>query len=269
VQRKSVAREPVPRPKGRDGALLSRGRTPLCLTGYVFCSKTTVRIFHKTRRIVLNKEKIINFIAEEVRAKLEGEGSGHDWWHIVRVWNLAKEIAIKENAAIFVVELAALLHDIADWKFNAGDESAGARVARQILGRYPISETDINHICDIIATSSFKGAGVEEKMKTIEGMIVQDADRLDAIGAIGVARVFTYGGHKGRIIYDPKQQPVIHGTKEAYMKNESPSINHFFEKLLLLKDRMNTDTAKKLADGRHLFMEEFLDRFFKEWDGII
>lgn len=217
----------------------------------------------------MDKERIITSVAEEVKAKLEGEESGHDWWHIFRVWNLAKEITKKENADTFIVELAALLHDIADWKFNAGDESVGARIARQMLGRYPISETDIDHICDIISTSSFKGAGVNEKMTTIEGMIVQDADRLDAVGAIGIARVFAYGGHKGRVIYDPGQKPAIHETKEAYMTNESPSINHFFEKLLLLKDRMNTATAKRIAENRHLFMEGFLDRFFKEWEGII
>ncbi len=218
---------------------------------------------------MLNQEQqaTIQIIAGEVRQKLEGEGSGHDWWHVMRVWNMAKCIAADENADALVAELAALLHDIADWKFHNGDESVGPKIARQMLEAHSVSNEIINHVCDIIATMSFKGAGVVTEMKTLEGKIVQDADRLDAIGAIGVARAFAYGGHRNRALYDPDQPPAIHQSKEAYLKNNSPTINHFYEKLLLLKDRMNTPTAKKIAQERHRFLEEYLESFLQEWDG--
>lgn len=215
------------------------------------------------------QEKIIQKIAEEVKQKLEGEGSGHDWWHVVRVWNTAKHIGNSEKTNIFIVELAALLHDIADWKFHNGDDTIGPKIARQILEKYSVSAEVVDEICDIIMNMSFKGAGVKTEMKTLEGKVVQDADRLDAIGAIGIARTFAYGGHKNRSMYDPGKKPSTHQSKEEYSNNESPTINHFYEKLLLLKDRMNTKTAKELAEGRHKFMEEYLDRFFKEWDGEI
>ena len=215
------------------------------------------------------QQKIIQQIAEEVKNKLDGEGSGHDWWHIVRVLNMSNHICSSEKANIFVVQLAALLHDIADWKFNNGDETAGPKIAREILEKYFVSNDVIDYVCEIIAITSFKGAGVKTEMSTLEGKIVQDADRLDAIGAIGIARTFAYGGYKGRIMYNPEQKPVLHQSSDAYMKNNSPTINHFYEKLLLLKDRMNTKTAKEIAEGRHKFMEEYLDRFFKEWDGKI
>lgn len=214
-------------------------------------------------------DTIIKNIAEEVRKKLEDEGSGHDWWHIVRVWNMAKHIGAQEHADMFVVELAALLHDIADWKFHNGDGTVGPKVARQILEQFSIPQEITNHICEIIANMSFKGAGVQTPMPTLEGKIVQDADRLDALGAIGIARTFAYGGHKGRSIYTPGQKPIMHQSKEAYMQNDSATINHFYEKLLLLKERINTKTARALAGGRHQFMEEYLRRFFREWDGRI
>ncbi len=217
----------------------------------------------------MNNYDLIKVIAEEVKQKLEGEGSGHDWWHIYRVWKMAHQIGKEENADMFVVELASLLHDIADWKFYGGDDTIGPKVARQILSEHGVSEDVTNHVCEIIFTMAFKGAGVKSEVQTLEGKIVQDADRLDAIGAIGIARVFAYGGHKGRAIYNPEQKPVMHQTKEEYIKNEASSINHFYEKLLLLKDRMNTQTAKLLAEQRHRLMEEYLDRFFQEWDGKI
>lgn len=217
----------------------------------------------------MSREEIINKTRDHVKEILSGEASGHDWWHIYRVWNTAKTIGQGENADLFVIELAALLHDIADWKFNGGDETAGARVSKDWLESLGVDAKTIDEVCDIIVTSSFKGAGVKAEMKTIEGKIVQDADRLDAIGAIGIARTFAYGGSKGREIYDPNIKPEFHNTAEQYKNNTEPTINHFYEKLLLLKDLMNTKTAKKKAQGRHRYMEEFLDKFYKEWDGKI
>lgn len=214
-----------------------------------------------------DQQRIVQKVADEVRQKLEGEGSGHDWWHIVRVWNMAKHIGNSENADMFVVELAALLHDIADWKFHDGDDTVGPQIARQILEKHSVSTEVVTQVCEIILSMSFKGAGVKTEMKTIEGKVVQDADRLDAIGAIGIARTFAYGGHKNRPMYDPNKKPSLHQSKEEYFINQSPTINHFYEKLLLLKDRMNTKTAKGLAEDRHRFMEEYLNRFFQEWGG--
>ncbi len=199
----------------------------------------------------MNKQAIIRKIAGVVREKLEGEGSGHDWWHIYRVWKVACQIGKEEGADMFVVELTALLHDIADWKLHDGDDTVGPKVVRNVLFEYGVSEDIISHVCEVIVAMSFKGANVKSKVKTLEGKVVQDADRLDAIGAIGIARTFTYGGHKGRTIYDPKQKPVMHRTKEEYIKDEGSTINHFYQKLLLLKNRMNTQTAKQIAKSRH------------------
>jgi uncharacterized protein len=182
---------------------------------------------------------------------------------------MAKNIAKREGADMFVVELAALLHDIADWKFYDGDDTVGPKMAREILEKLFVPTETVSHVSDIIESMSFKGAGVETGMKTLEGEIVQDSDRLDAIGATGIARTFAYGGSKNRAMYDPNKKPVLHQSKEEYFKSESPTINHFYEKLLLLKDRMNTETAKQYAEDRHSFMEDYLDRFFKEWDGKI
>lgn len=215
----------------------------------------------------MTQKEIINKTKDYVEKTLSGEGSGHDWWHILRVWNTAKTIGKKEKADLFVIELAALLHDIADWKFNDGDEMAGARVSKAWLEKLKVDKETIDHVCDIIATSSFKGAGVKSDMKTIEGKIVQDADRLDAIGAIGIGRTFAYGGHKDREMYNPNIKPQLHQTSEAYKNNNSPTLNHFYEKLLLLKGLMNTKTAKQMAKERHEYMEEFLKRFYQEWDG--
>ncbi len=215
------------------------------------------------------QQKTIQEIAKDVRRKLEGEGSGHDWWHIVRVWNMAKHIGAIEGADMFVVELTALLHDIADWKFHEGDETIGPKEARKILEKNSVSAHVVKHVCDIIGGISYKGAGVKTEMQTLEGRVVQDSDRVDAIGAIGVARAFAYGGHKNRPMYDPDRKSSLHQSKEEYFKSGSPTINHFYEKLLLLKDRMNTTTAQKIAEDRHEYMEKYLDRFLQEWDGKI
>lgn len=202
-----------------------------------------------------------------MRKLLEGESSGHDWWHVYRVWKNAVYIGKRENADLFVVQLAALLHDIADWKFRVGDDSIGPKIARNWLEKLKVDESTIAHVCEIILEMSFKGAGVNSRMKTKEGRVVQDADRLDAIGAIGIARAFAYGGHKGREIYNPIIKPERHETFEQYKKGRGPTINHFYEKLLLLKGLMNTITAKKMAAKRHKFMKRFLDEFFVEWKG--
>jgi len=215
----------------------------------------------------MNKEEVIKRTADYVKSKLDGEGSGHDWWHIYRVWKTAVNIGKKEDADLFVVQLAALLHDIADWKFHAGDDSIGPKLAREWLEKLDVDENVISHVCEIIKGVSFKGAGVKSKIKTKEGMVVQDADRLDALGAIGIARAFAYGGHKGSEIYNPKIKPEKHETFEQYKKSKGTTINHFYEKLLLLKDLMNTPSARKIAGERHGFMEQYLDKFFKEWEG--
>jgi uncharacterized protein len=168
---------------------------------------------------------------------------------------------------MFVVELAALLHDIADWKFNDGDINEGPLQSRVWLQSLGVDQGVISHVCEIIGGISYKGAGVTTTMRTIEGKVVQDADRLDAIGAIGIARTFAYGGHINHEIYNPEKKPELHNTFEEYRNGTGSVINHFYEKLLLLKDLMNTETAKRIAIGRHSFMEKFLDRFFGEWDG--
>ena len=218
---------------------------------------------------MLLHQEIIVRVAAEVKAQFSSEGSGHDWFHIERVWKNAKRIGVTEPADMFVVELAALLHDIADWKFHSGDEAIGPARARELLMVHNVSAEVIEHVVLIIATMSYKGAGVPTPMATIEGKIVQDADRLDAIGAIGIARTFAYGGHKGRLLYDPDRKPEMHTSKEAYFKTDAPTINHFYEKLLLLKDRMNTAEAKRMAEGRHRFMEQYLEQFYGEWEGNI
>jgi len=213
-----------------------------------------------------NETDVVARTADYVRATLATDTSGHDWWHVLRVWNVAKRIADEESADWFVVQLAALLHDIADWKFHAGDETAGPRAARDWLTACAVDPKTIDQVCEIIARLSFKGAGVADKMSTVEGRVVQDADRLDALGAIGIARAFAYGGHKGRAMYDPAVSPERHDSFEAYKKSSGPTINHFYEKLLLLKDRMQTAGGRRMAEERHRFMEQFLEQFFREWN---
>lgn len=214
------------------------------------------------------QQQVIEKTVEFVREKFSGESSGHDWWHMYRTWQLAKTIAVREpQADPFITELGALLHDIADWKFHDGDENAGPKAAREWLKSLQIEESVIVHVEDIIRTVSFKGAGVASNMKTLEGKIIHDADKLDAIGAIGIARTFAYGGANNRAMYDPDQKPEQHDSFDAYKANRGPTINHFYEKLLLLKDRMYTDTAKQLAQKRHEYMEQFLQEFYAEWEG--
>jgi len=214
----------------------------------------------------MNKEYVVKLTEAHVRKSLEGELSGHDYWHVYRVWKTAKYIATKEKADTFIVELAALLHDIADWKFHDGDSNIGPRLAREWLESIEVDAQTIAHVCEIINDISFKGAEVKTLMRTIEGKVVQDADRLDAIGAIGIARTFAYGGSTGREMFNPSIAPKKHKSFEEYKKSKGTVINHFYEKLLLLKDLMNTKTAKKLAKERHKFMEKFLDEFFDKWE---
>ena len=208
---------------------------------------------------------LISRTAEHVRALFISESSGHDWYHIERVWHMARRLAASTTANLTIVELAALLHDIADWKFHDRDLEAGPRAARAWLAAQSAPEAIIVPVCAIIATLSFKGAGVATPMATLEGQIVQDADRLDALGAIGIARAFAYGGHKGRAIYDPERPPHSHADFAAYAADEGTTINHFYEKLLLLKDRMQTPAGRAIAEERHAIMEQFLAEFFREW----
>lgn len=202
-----------------------------------------------------------------VKQKLENAEAGHDWFHIERVYKNALLIAQDEVCDIQIVKLGALLHDIADSKFNDGDETVGPKVARTFLKSQKVSEEIIIHVVSIIENISFKGGNFEKKFNSIELEIVQDADRLDAIGAIGIARTFNYGGFKNRQLYNPEIAPKLNMNKEEYKKSEAPTINHFYEKLLLLKDKMNTKTGKILAQERHQFMELFLSQFYAEWNG--
>lgn len=208
-------------------------------------------------------ENTINF----VKKQLENAESGHNWFHMERVYNNALLIAKDETCDLEVVQLAALLHDIADSKFHDGDETMGPKVARDFLNSENVSEEIINHVVLIIENISFKGGNFEKKFTSKELEIVQDADRLDAIGAVGIARTFNYGGFKNREIYNPEIEPNLKMTKEEYKNSTAPTINHFYEKLLLLKDKMNTETGKKIAAQRHDFMVTFLDQFYKEWNG--
>ena len=215
----------------------------------------------------MNQEEIISKTVDFVKKELADAEGGHDWWHIYRVWKNACNIAQSEDVDLLVVELGALLHDIADSKFHAGNEEIGPQKARAFLEKIGVDESIILHISNIIRYVSFKGGNHEQKFKSPELDVVQDADRLDAIGAIGIARTFNYGGFKNRALYDPSIPPKLDMTKEEYKKSTAPTINHFYEKLLLLKDRMNTKTGKKLAEERHHYMEQFLEQFYKEWEG--
>ncbi|EKE06182.1 MAG: hypothetical protein ACD_19C00061G0001 [uncultured bacterium] len=215
----------------------------------------------------MDNQTILLKTIEYVKETLAKDYSGHDWWHIYRVWVMAKRIQQNENGNIFVIELGALLHDIADWKFHDGDLSIGPKVAESWLTSLGVDNTIIDQVCTIINSTSFKGAKVNNKLATIEEMIVQDADRLDSMGAIGIGRTFAFGGSKGRLIFDPNKAPQLHESFDEYRNSESSSINHFYEKLLLLKDMINTETAKTIAKERHEFMCLFLDQFFAEWKG--
>ncbi len=217
----------------------------------------------------MDQETVIQKTIDFVKKVLSNAEGGHDWWHIYRVWNLSKYIAKTENVNVdmFIIELGALLHDIGDSKFYDGNEEIGPRKAREFLTSLNIEEEVIVHVEKIIANISFRGGKYTQKFKSSEIDIVQDADRLDAMGAIGIARAFNYGGYKGREIYNPEIKPDLNMTKEEYKNSNSSTLNHFYEKLLLLKDRMNTKTGKSMAEYRHKFMEQFLDEFYEEWNG--
>ena len=208
---------------------------------------------------------LVERVAGHIKSRFLTESSGHDWHHINRVWKLSRQIAVQEGANPEIAELGALVHDIADWKFHGGDESVGPREAERLLDQESAPRHVIEAVVDIVATISFKGAGVRTEMRTLEGQCVQDADRLDAMGAIGIARCFAYGGHAGRQMYDPAIPPVMHETAEAYKAATGTSLNHFHEKLFLLKERMNTVSARTIAEDRHRYMEDFVTRFLDEW----
>lgn len=207
-------------------------------------------------------EKVKNVIFEQ----FDGEATGHDWHHINRVVNLSKFIQSKEGGDLELIELSALLHDISDHKFNGGKLDEGGKVAFDLLIELGADEVLAEKVRYIVDHVSYKGANTEVEMETLEGKIVQDADRIDAIGAIGIGRTFAYGGHKGQPMYEPIDRPKMHDTFEEYASSGTNTINHFYEKLLLLSDRLNTPTAKKIGKERHQFMEHFLDQFYGEWN---
>ena len=216
----------------------------------------------------MTENELIKTTKNFVKLTLKDAEGGHDWFHVLRVYNNAEAIAKGEDVNPLVVSLSALLHDIADSKFHDGDESIGPKMAREFLFKQDVDSLVIEHVVNIIANMSFsKSLDSEKKFTSKELEVVQDADRLDAIGAIGIARCFNYGGFKNRAIFDPSIQPNLHMSKEEYKASTAPSINHFYEKLLLLKNKMNTKTGKKIAEKRHAFMENYLNQFYKEWDG--
>lgn len=199
---------------------------------------------------------------------MSGEGTGHDWYHVERVLKSAQIIGRAEKADLFVVQLAALLHELGDWKFHDGDDTQTTKVPRQLMKKYHVDTAITEHVCDIIKHMSYRG-GKNPPLKTIEGKVVQDADRLDSLGAMGIARCLATGGKRGRPIYDPNIKFKMHfKSKEEYFKYQSTSINHFYEKLLLLKDKMNTKTGRRLAEPRHQFLKTYLRQFHKEWKGV-
>lgn len=202
-----------------------------------------------------------------IRLQLENAEGGHDWFHTLRVFNNALHIAKNEPVDELVIALGALLHDIADSKFHEGDETVGPQIAREFLFTHNVDSLIIEHVVNIIENISFKGGNEVQKFKSTELDVIQDADRLDAIGAIGIARCFNYGGFKNRKLFDPVVKPNLKMTKEEYKKSTAPTINHFYEKLLLLKDKMNTKTGRQIAEKRHQFMKVYLNQFYAEWDG--
>lgn len=204
----------------------------------------------------------INFVKE----KLEGAEAGHDWFHIERVWKLSKKIAEKEGGNLEVIELSALLHDIADPKFHNGDETLALKISQNFLEEIHVNAELIEQVLFVIKNISFKNRAEAPENPPLELQIVQDADRLDAIGAIGIARTFNFGGFKNNLMYHPEIKPNLGMNKEEYKKSNGTTINHFYEKLLFLKDLMNTETAKRIASERHDFMLQFLDEFYKEWN---
>ncbi len=211
---------------------------------------------------------IIQITKDFARQTLKDAEGGHDWFHILRVYNNAMLIAEGEKVDMLVVAIGSLLHDIADSKFHDGDETVGPQVARKFLFKHNVDSSIIEHVVNIIKNVSFKlSLNNEQKFSSLELDVIQDADRLDAIGAIGIARCFNYGGFKNRKLFDPAIKPNMKMTKEEYKLSNAPTINHFYEKLLLLKDKMNTETGKQIAKKRHDFMEQYLEQFYAEWDG--
>ncbi|MFC1625255.1 HD domain-containing protein [Patescibacteria group bacterium] len=222
----------------------------------------------KTSKLTVDQRRILAETEEYIKRKLMGEGSGHDWWHIKRVQQIVVRIAKEEQADLFIVQLGALLHDISDWKFDkAKSTKSGMLLAKKWLEDHGVDNKVVEKVCDIVENASFKGAGVTDKLGSLEGRVVQDADRLDAVGAIGVGRTFAYGGYKNREMYNPDVKVKMAKTFSEYKKAGQTTINHFYEKLLLIKDRMNTKTGKKIAKHRHEFMQQFLQEFFAEWEG--
>lgn len=215
----------------------------------------------------MNEFEMIQKTAAYVRREFSEDASGHDWFHIERVWKTAAALCAMEKADAFVVQLAALLHDLDDWKLTENGDGAPRRARRWLEESCGADSSVVERVCHIIERVSFKGAGVADAMDSLEGKIVQDADRLDAIGAIGIARTFAYGGYHNRPIYIPNSAPNFHANFEAYKNDKTATINHFYEKLLLLKERMNTPSAKRIAEERHRVMEVFLDQFMLEWNG--
>ena len=215
----------------------------------------------------MKRDQVIENTVDFVKEKLAGDSSGHDWWHIYRVWNMSKKLQEKEGGNLYIIELAALLHDVADWKFHE-NEADGLKVISDWLIKLKVEEEVIDKVLEIIKNISFKGAGVKDRMNSIEGKIVQDADRLDAIGAIGVGRTFAFGGKFGNEMHNPNLEVILHENFEQYKKSKGTTINHFYEKLLLLKDRVNTETGQQIALERHQYMEHFLKQFNNECLGI-
>lgn len=215
----------------------------------------------------MTQEDLINKTIAFVKETLSNAEGGHDWFHIQRVYNNTLLIAKNEAVDMLIVSLAALLHDIADSKFHDGNESIGPKVAQDFLEALGVCKNTVNHVVQIIKNISFKGGHEKQVFKSLELDVVQDADRLDAIGAIGIARCFSYGGFKNRAIYNPDIKPHLKMTKAQYKASTAPSINHFYEKLLLLKDKMNTNTGREIAQARHDFMLQYLDQFYGEWEG--
>ena len=215
----------------------------------------------------MDQEIVIQKTVDFVKKTLSNAEGSHDWFHIYRVWKNAITIGESEGADIFVVQLGALLHDIADYKFHDGDFSVGPRVAREFLEKMGVSQDIISHVIEIIETISFKGVGAEKPMMTLEGKVVRDSDRLDANGAIGIARCFSYGGHKGRALFNPEGTVKEHKDVESYLKGTDSSVHHFYEKLLQLKGLMLTETGIKMAEKRHEYMVQYLREFYAEWEG--
>jgi len=215
----------------------------------------------------MNEKQIIENTISFVKETLKNAEGGHDWFHTHRVLKNSQLIAKTEEVNVFIISLGALLHDIADSKFHNGDKTIGPKVAAEFLQNQNVDAIVIEHVIQIINNISFKGGKVTRTFSSKELDVVQDADRLDAIGAVGIARTFNYGGFKNRVIYNPEIQPALNMTKEEYKNSTAPTINHFYEKLLLLKDKMNTETGKQLAQQRHEFMELYLKQFYAEWGG--